>query len=118
MNHPQNKDTIEAITTLHQLNWSKSKISKALGIHRKKIARILFAEKTREADDQDSLKSEIEGSEIPLGQVKLCRNCEQPFIADPRHLSRQKFCSRAECRNASKRYSQRKWSQKNPDYWQ
>jgi hypothetical protein len=38
-----------------------------------------------------------------------CLQCKAPFVADPRNLGRQRFCSKPECRAASKRTSQRAW---------
>lgn len=116
MKHPHNKDTIEAITALYSLDWSMSKIGRAVGINRKKIAAIL-AHKNQEATTQDSLNSQSGGPEQELDDVRQCSNCTRSFIPDPRHLNRQKYCRRAECRLASKRRSQRKWTDKNPDYW-
>jgi hypothetical protein len=117
MNHPHNKDTVEAIIELHRLNWSQSKISRAVGINRKRIARILLVEKIREGQLQDSLNGRADQAASPLEGLKLCLHCEQPFDPDPRHVRRQKFCRRAACKLASKKQSQRKWSDKNPDYW-
>tara|TARA_B100000614_G_C14545091_1_gene491768 strand:- start:337 stop:831 length:495 start_codon:yes stop_codon:yes gene_type:complete len=41
------------------------------------------------------------------------------YKPDPRHLKRQKFCIKPECKAASKKYSQQKWlnKHKNRDYF-
>jgi len=48
-----------------------------------------------------------------------CKNCQDLFKPDPRHLKRQKFCDKPECKTASKKYSQQKWLNKpnNQDYF-
>lgn len=43
---------------------------------------------------------------------KRCRNCKKLFIPDHRNQSRQKYCTRPECRKASKAESQKKWLSK------
>ena len=48
---------------------------------------------------------------------RRCRHCNQLFLPDSRNRSRQRYCSRPECRKASKAASQRKWLDKNPDYF-
>jgi len=50
---------------------------------------------------------------------RKCKNCHELFKPDPRHLKRQKFCDKSECRAASKKYSQQKWlnKPKNQDYF-
>ncbi len=40
---------------------------------------------------------------------KKCCNCNELFIPDPRNAKRQKYCRKAQCRNASKAASQRRW---------
>ena len=40
---------------------------------------------------------------------KKCCNCNELFIPDPRNATRQKYCSKPECRKASKAVSQRRW---------
>ncbi len=47
----------------------------------------------------------------------VCRSCGQPFIPNRRNRSRQKFCSKPECRKASKAESQRRWLEKNPGHF-
>jgi hypothetical protein len=49
-----------------------------------------------------------------------CAHCKQLFRPDPRNVKRQKYCSRPECRKASKAASQKKWLEKpeNQDYFQ
>ncbi len=50
---------------------------------------------------------------------KKCCNCKDLFIPDPRNINRQKYCSKAQCRKASKAASQQRWLQKpeNQDYF-
>jgi hypothetical protein len=43
---------------------------------------------------------------------RRCKNCDDLFKPDPRNLKRQKFCSKPECKEASKQYSQQKWLMK------
>jgi hypothetical protein len=43
---------------------------------------------------------------------KKCRNCKDLFIPDPRNAKRQKYCSKPQCRKASKAASQQRWLQK------
>ena len=50
---------------------------------------------------------------------RRCKHCDDLFKPDPRHLKRQKFCTKPECKTASKKYSQQKWlkKSKNQDYF-
>ena len=50
---------------------------------------------------------------------KKCCNCKDLFIPDPRNIKRQKYCSKPQCRKASKAASQQRWLQKpeNQDYF-
>lgn len=48
---------------------------------------------------------------------RRCRHCKTFFFPDRRNIDRQQFCSKPECRTASKAASQRKWLEKNPDYF-
>ena len=50
---------------------------------------------------------------------RRCKNCHELFKPDPRQLKRQKFCSKPQCKTASKKYSQQKWLNKpnNQDYF-
>lgn len=50
---------------------------------------------------------------------KSCCHCRRLFIPDHRNRNSQKYCKKAECRNASKAASQKKWFQKpeNKDYF-
>ena len=43
---------------------------------------------------------------------RRCKSCDELYKPDPRHLKRQKFCRKPECRAASKTYSQQKWLNK------
>ncbi len=47
----------------------------------------------------------------------VCWHCRQPFSPTCRNRNRQKFCLKAECRQASKVHSQQVWFKKNPDYF-
>lgn len=50
---------------------------------------------------------------------RKCLNCSALFRPDPRNLRHQRYCSRPECRRASKATSQRRWLAKpaNRDYF-
>ena len=50
---------------------------------------------------------------------RKCKKCHTFFLPDPRNANRQKYCSKEECRKASKKASQRKWLEKpqNQDYF-
>ncbi len=48
---------------------------------------------------------------------RRCRHCNELFLPDPRNRTRQRYCSKAECRKASKAESQREWIKNNPDYF-
>ena len=50
---------------------------------------------------------------------RKCRNCHDLFLPDHRNVTRQKYCSQPECRQASKAESQRRWLSKaeNRDYF-
>jgi len=50
---------------------------------------------------------------------RKCLHCKELFIADYRTRKRQKYCSKPECRQVSKKASQRKWvaSSKGNDYF-
>lgn len=54
----------------------------------------------------------------PRGQCK-CLKCGEFYQPDARNRGRQKYCTKPECRSASKRESQRRWSAKpqNRDYF-
>ncbi len=43
---------------------------------------------------------------------RRCKHCNSLYMPDPRNLKRQKFCRKAKCKEASKRYSQQKWLMK------
>ena len=55
----------------------------------------------------------------PLTPKSNCQNCKRVFHPDPRNMTRQRFCSKPECRHVSKVDSQRRWLQKpeNVDYF-
>lgn len=50
---------------------------------------------------------------------RRCKNCHELYKPDYRHLKRQKFCRKPECKAASKKHSQQKWLNKpqNRDYF-
>lgn len=50
---------------------------------------------------------------------RRCKNCQNLFMPDSRHVKRQKFCDKPECKIASKKHSQQKWldKPKNRDYF-
>lgn len=50
---------------------------------------------------------------------RRCKNCQNLFMPDSRHLKRQRFCDKPECKIASKKHSQQKWldKPKNRDYF-
>jgi hypothetical protein len=50
---------------------------------------------------------------------RKCKQCRDFFTPDPRNTKRQKFCSKPECRKASKAQSQKRWLEKpeNKDYF-
>ena len=52
-------------------------------------------------------------------EKRNCKNCHTIFLPDPRNVNRQRYCSKKECRKASKRASQRKWlnQPQNRDYF-
>jgi hypothetical protein len=54
----------------------------------------------------------------PLSKRK-CKHCQTFFDPNPRSAGRQRYCSKPECRQASKAASQRRWLQKpaNRDYF-
>ena len=43
---------------------------------------------------------------------KRCRNCEDLFPPNPRNATRQEYCTKPECRRASKADSQKRWTEK------
>ncbi len=50
---------------------------------------------------------------------RKCRHCGELFRPDPRNVRHQRYCSKPECRKASKEASQRRWLAKaqNRDYF-
>jgi hypothetical protein len=52
-------------------------------------------------------------------QKRKCKNCQEYFLPDYRNINRQKYCSKPECRKASKADSQKRWLGKpeNRDYF-
>ncbi len=49
--------------------------------------------------------------------LRKCCHCGSWFRPHPRNAYHQRFCSRGDCRAASKRASQQKWQRKNPGYF-
>ena len=49
---------------------------------------------------------------------RKCLNCGEMYLPDPRTVDRQRHCSKAECRRASKTWRQRRWyySEKGAEY--
>jgi len=60
------------------------------------------------------------GSMAKRIKKRRCAHCSVFFRPDPRNARHQKFCSKPECRKASKTVSQRRWRQKeeNRHYFQ
>lgn len=50
---------------------------------------------------------------------RCCRHCQCEFKSDPRNRHHQQYCSKPECRQASKKASQQQWTSKdeNRDYF-
>ncbi len=50
---------------------------------------------------------------------RKCKHCGGLFLPDPRNATRQRYCSKPECRKASKASSQKQWLKKpeNQDYF-
>lgn len=50
---------------------------------------------------------------------RKCLNCSSLFWPDPRNVNKQRYCSKSDCRKASKAASQKKWlgKKKNRDYF-
>src|SRR5579863_3798754 len=48
---------------------------------------------------------------------RRCAGCGEEFHIDPRKRGEHWYCAKPECRRASKQASQRRWLQKNPDYF-
>ena len=54
---------------------------------------------------------------MKLLRKKKCCHCGILFRPDSRNHKKQRYCSKHDCRKASKAESQRKWVQGNPDYF-
>lgn len=52
-----------------------------------------------------------------LKESIICVCCGKSFVPDYRNRWHQKYCQKKRCRKASKRASQRKWLDKNPDIY-
>ncbi|MBI4849901.1 MAG: hypothetical protein HY808_15230 [Nitrospirae bacterium] len=50
---------------------------------------------------------------------RKCKHCKELFLPHPRNVQRQQYCSKPQCRKASKVDSQRRWlkKSKNKDYF-
>ncbi len=46
-----------------------------------------------------------------------CRHCGTFFYPNPRNIKNQRYCSKPDCRRASKLASQRRWARKNRSYF-
>lgn len=46
-----------------------------------------------------------------------CRHCKTYFYPNPRNIKNQRYCSKPDCRKASKLTSQRRWARKNRTYF-
>ena len=46
-----------------------------------------------------------------------CRHCGTFFYPNPRNIKNQRYCSKPDCRKASKFASQRRWARKNRPYF-
>lgn len=46
-----------------------------------------------------------------------CRHCGTFFYPNPRNIKNQRYCSKSDCRRASKLTSQRRWARKNRTYF-
>lgn len=54
-----------------------------------------------------------------VASLPKCLHCKGPFEPEPRNRGRQSFCTKPDCRQASKRHSQAKWLSQpaNADYF-
>ena len=50
-------------------------------------------------------------------RTRQCRCCMDIFTPDYRNAKKQVYCGKPECRQASKRASQKQWSANNPNYF-
>lgn len=55
----------------------------------------------------------------PRRRRRKCLNCKTLFWSDPRNINKQRYCSKADCRKASKVAAQKRWAskKKNRDYF-
>lgn len=49
--------------------------------------------------------------------LRRCKNGGHEYVPDPYNAWHQEFCTREECRKASKTHSQKKWLAKNPGHF-
>ena len=54
---------------------------------------------------------------MKLLRKKKCRHCGSLYRPDCRNHKKQRYCTRPDCRKASKAQSQQKWMRKDPDYF-
>jgi hypothetical protein len=56
---------------------------------------------------------------MKIERRKKCLGCQKWFTPDPRSQDRQRFCSKAACKKASKAWRQARWLAKpeNQGYW-
>lgn len=55
------------------------------------------------------MKSKQSSARIRNGKKHKCLHCNELFHPDPRNSHHQKYCSKPECRKASKTAAQRRW---------
>ncbi len=48
---------------------------------------------------------------MPAKGMRKCKGCKEMFIPDPRTRDRQRYCSKPDCKRASKADRQRRWLQ-------
>ena len=78
-------------------------------------------QRTRERMDLHAEGSLVSGYErrMPSKTKFKCQNCNELSCADARNRRHQRFCSKPECRRASKAASQQRWTVRpeNPNYF-
>jgi hypothetical protein len=68
------------------------------------------------------IRPSVRGGSGPMAQKirrRKCKHCGRLFFPDPRNATRQRYCSKPQCRKASKAASQKRWLSKpdNLDYF-
>lgn len=65
-----------------------------------------------------NLTKELHKKSSSILKTKECLECGATFTPHPKHYKRQNFCSKDTCRKASKKHSQKLWSEgKGKWYW-